>query len=152
MSIVIDANALVVLALDEERAGWVEPLLREWEEQGEDLHAPALLRFEIASALVQTVTAGQLQESDVEDAWRRISAVPLTLHELEDAPAVITMARRLKRKSAYDASYIVLAEELDTKLWTLDGPLARNGEAQGLPVKLIEPPEATTDVDSSEDQ
>lgn len=61
MSIVIDANALIVLALDEERAGWVEPLLREWEEKGEDLHAPALLRFEITSALVQTVTAGQLQ-------------------------------------------------------------------------------------------
>ena len=88
----------------------------------------------------------------MDDAWRRISAVPLTLHELEDAPAVVTMARRLKRKSAYDSSYIVLAEELDTELWTLDGPLARNGEAQGLPVKLNEPPEETSDVDPSEDQ
>jgi len=41
------------------------------------------------------------------------------------------------RKSACDAAYIVLAEELDAELWTLDGPLARNAGPRGLPVKLI---------------
>jgi hypothetical protein len=51
LSIVLDANALVVLALDRHRAGAVERLLREWQSQDEDLHAPGLLPYEMVSAL-----------------------------------------------------------------------------------------------------
>jgi hypothetical protein len=46
---------------------------------------------------------------------------------------------RLGRQSAYDAAYIVLAQELAAELWTLDAPLAR---ALGFPVQLIEPASA----------
>ncbi len=53
------------------------------------------------------------------------------------------MAARLQRRSAYDAAYLVLAEQLRGELWTLDGPLARNAGALGLPVKLIEIAQAT---------
>ncbi len=41
MSIVLDANALIVLALDRQRAVAVEELLRVWKAEGEELHAPA---------------------------------------------------------------------------------------------------------------
>jgi predicted nucleic acid-binding protein len=33
---------------------------------------------------------------------------------------------------------VLLAERLGIDLWTLDGPLARNAQGRGLPVKLIE--------------
>jgi predicted nucleic acid-binding protein len=59
LSVVLDANALVVLALDRRRAVAVETLLRAWRAEQQDLHAPALLRYEIASALTQAVAAGQ---------------------------------------------------------------------------------------------
>jgi predicted nucleic acid-binding protein len=62
------------------------------------------------------------------------------LHPLQDAAAVVAMTQRLERKSAYDAAYIVLAEELNATLWTLDGPLARNAGPRGLPIKLIGTP------------
>lgn len=150
MSVVLDANALVVLALDKERAAIVEPWLREWEEQGESLHAPALLPFEIVSALAQAVSAGQLPAGEVAGAWRRISAVPIALHELDDAPGVVSITQQLQRKSAYDAAYVALARQLDTELWTLDGRLARNAETQGLPVKLIEPREDTPEATENE--
>lgn len=45
MSVVLDASALVVLALDRRRASTVEARLREWEDAGETLHAPELLRY-----------------------------------------------------------------------------------------------------------
>jgi len=44
-------NALIVLALDRGRAVAVETLLRTWKAEGEELHAPVLLRYEVASAL-----------------------------------------------------------------------------------------------------
>jgi predicted nucleic acid-binding protein len=62
----------------------------------------------------------------------------IVLHPLDDAPAVVAMAQRLERSSAYDAAYIVLAQQLDAELWTLDAPLARNAGARRLPVRLIE--------------
>jgi predicted nucleic acid-binding protein len=137
LSIVLDANALVVLALDRRRAGTVELLLREWDTEGEDLHAPGLLTYEVASALSRAVAAGQLPAGEVPEAWQRLAAVPIVLHQLQNVPAVVAMTERLQRKSAYDAAYIVLAEELDAELWTLDGRLARNAIPRGLPVKLI---------------
>jgi predicted nucleic acid-binding protein len=138
LSVVLDANALIVLALDRQRAVAVEELLRVWKAEGEELHAPVLLRYEIASALAQAVSAGQLMSEAVADASQRIGSVPIVLHQLNDTPAVVAMAQRLDRRSAYDAAYVVLAEELGTQLWTLDGRLARNAAARGLPVQLIQ--------------
>ena len=137
MSIVLDANALIVLSLDRQRAPTVEKLLRAWKAEGQELHAPVLLRYEVASALALAVSAGQLEPEAVADASKRIESAPIVLHQPKDTAAVVAMAQRLERRSAYDAAYLVLAEELDTKLWTFDGRLARNANARGLPVQLI---------------
>jgi predicted nucleic acid-binding protein len=88
--------------------------------------------------LALAVSAGQLASEAVADASRRIGSVPIVLHQLSDTPQVVAMAQRLERRSAYDATYVVLAEELGTQLWTLDGPLARNAASRGLPVQLIQ--------------
>lgn len=138
MSVVIDANALVVLALDSRRAPAVEARLRAWDDEGESLHAPELVRYEIASALTRGVAAETLSASQVSEAWALITAVPVTLHGLEDGPEVVTLAQRLERRSAYDAAYVALAQQLGGELWTLDGRLARNAASRGLPVRLIE--------------
>jgi predicted nucleic acid-binding protein len=50
----------------------------------------------------------------------------------------VRVALALERRSAYDAAYLALAQSLDAKLWTLDGPLARNANSHGYPIHLIE--------------
>jgi predicted nucleic acid-binding protein len=44
---------------------------------------------------------------------------------------------QLRRRHATDSTYIQLAQQLGTDLWTLAGALARNATAVGLPVRLI---------------
>lgn len=138
MTIVVDANLLIVLALDRRRAFAVEQRLQTWRDQGETLHAPALLPYEIASALTRAVAAGQLPVDGVTDAWRAATSAPVLLHTVDDGPAVVDLALQLGRRSAYDAAYVVLAQSLGAELWTLDGPLARNSAALALPVRLLE--------------
>ena len=137
MTVVLDSNVAVALALDSERASAVEGRLRAWEEAKEALHAPSLFRFEVASALTRSIVAGKIDSADAKVAWQRIVAIEISLHGLVDGPAVIAVARKLKRESAYDAAYIALAEELGAELWTLDGPLYRNAVGVDLPVRLI---------------
>jgi len=74
LSVVIDASALVVLALDRDRAAAVEQHLRRWRRDGEDVHAPMLARYEIASALTRAVAAGQLANDRVGVAWQQIAS------------------------------------------------------------------------------
>lgn len=138
MTVVLDANVVVALSLDDARAEVVERQLRDWRNAGESLHAPSLFRFEVANALTRSVVASIIDLADAEAAWRRIAAMPITLHDLEDGPAAIAVAQKLQRESAYDAAYVVLAQELGADLWTLDGPLARNAASVGLPVRLID--------------
>ncbi len=138
MTVVLDSNVAVALALDAERAPAIEKRLRAWEEAQEALHAPSLFRFEVANALTRNIAAGKIDSADAKVAWQRIVAIEISLHGLTDGPAVIAVARKLKRESAYDAAYIALAQELDAELWTLDGPLFRNAAGTDLPVRLIE--------------
>jgi len=138
LTVVVDANLLIVLALDQRRAPAVEERLKVWHEAGESLHAPALLPYEVASALTRAAAAGQLQAGDVPAAWRAATGLPVVLHQLDSGPEAVALALRLNRRSAYDAAYVFLAQSLGADLWTLDGPLARNAAALGLPVQLVE--------------
>jgi predicted nucleic acid-binding protein len=72
----------------------LRPSSRSGGKLGDRLHAPSLLRYEVANAT---------------GAWRKVRRVPITLHELEDVPATIAIALKLKRHTAYDASYVALA-------------------------------------------
>lgn len=137
MAVVLDANLLVALASDEAQAQTIEEHFSEWAEIGEELHAPALMPYEVANALTRLIAAGQLAVETLAEVWVAIGRVPITYHALSDGAATVEVALRLGRRSAYDAAYVQLALALNAELWTLDGPLARNATDQNLPVRLI---------------
>jgi predicted nucleic acid-binding protein len=139
VSVVIDASALVAFVTNEPTAPEVAKLLQRWGSEGSELNAPALARYEIANALAKQAAAGNLGDEAIDEAWAILDELPIVYHPLSNGPSVVRAALALQRRSAYDAAYLALAEDLDAELWTLDGPLARNASARGYRIRLIEP-------------
>ena len=89
----------------------------------EQLHVPHLVDLEVASALRRRVAA-QLLGAEAGwtalDGWRRLGMTRYAVHALLDR--VWELRDNL---SAYDASYVALAELLGCSLLTADGRLGR---------------------------
>lgn len=135
--VVVDANLLVALVSGDMRAGMVLRRFLDWLDHNVGIHAPTLAQYEIANALVRLIVAGAFPKDKVEDAWNDILILPIEYHDVSNAGRIVEVALALNRKNAYDAAYVVLAEDLGAELWTLDGPLYRNAAGLGLPVQLV---------------
>ncbi len=94
---------------------------------------PALWGYEVVSGLRKAITSGVLTEKEaygaVEDLWA------LDLQEIPATPGrhrqALAWAERLGQAVAYDAQYLVVAEELDAPFWTADKPLSTGARATG---------------------
>ena len=135
--VVVDANRLVALVSGDPRGSSVLRRFTEWLDHNVEIHAPVLARYEFANALTRLIVGRSFPADKVEEAWNDISILPIRYHDLKDARRVVEVALALNRQNAYDAAYVVAAEELGAELWTLDGPLYRNAVGLGFPVKLI---------------
>lgn len=116
--IVVDASAAVSALLN---AGPARRALSD-----EQLHAPHLIDSEIANALRRQVGAQRLEADAAWTALDRWRGLGITRY-----PAVGLLERVWELRenvSAYDATYIALAELLDCSLLTADGRL---GQAPG---------------------
>ena len=100
MAIVLDASLLVVLASGDPRQPAAQRLLRGWIDAGEELHAPALLPYEVANGLTRLVGAGAFPVGRLREAWSTVLALPITYHPLgTDGERAITIALQLGRRS-----------------------------------------------------
>lgn len=89
-----------------------------------DLHVPALCDVEVAAALRRTLLIGALDAPRAEEAVEDYLDLPLTRHGHQSL--IVRMLELRDNFSAYDATYIALAELLDGHLLTADRPLARS--------------------------
>jgi predicted nucleic acid-binding protein len=89
----------------------------------EQLHVPHLIDAEVAQTLRRLVAAGQLSAREGErllTTWAALALVRHPVHAL--LPRVWALRENV---SAYDATYVALAEELGCVLLTADARLAR---------------------------
>jgi predicted nucleic acid-binding protein len=117
--IVIDASALTEWLLQTELGSRVEARLFR---SADDLHSPHLVDVQIAQAFRRLVRAGQLPADRAEEALDDLSHVNVRRHAHTD---LLGRAWELRDNlTAYDAIYVALAEALDARLITCDGPLS----------------------------
>jgi predicted nucleic acid-binding protein len=93
---------------------------------------PAIWPLEVANVLLVAERRGRLSEAKASRFLELLSQLPI---EVDDAPrdlAGIVAAGRRHKLSAYDASYLVLAERLGAPLATLDRRLAKAAERAGV--------------------
>lgn len=116
--IVVDASAALAALL---RDGQARQLIG-----AERLHTPHLIDSEIASGLRRQVQRKQLSTTDGWNAlrtWRRLAVTRYPVFGLFERIWEIR-----ENFSAYDASYVALAETLDCALVTADSRLGNAGQ------------------------
>ena len=115
--VVVDASAVVELLLSGEVALKLGKRLR-----GESVHAPFLVEVETLQALRRSSHARRLSEGDAAIARHGLEAMPLVLYPHRPLMERIWVLRHTL--TAYDASYVALAELLPAPLVTCDVRLA----------------------------
>lgn len=88
-----------------------------------DLHVPALCDVEVAAGLRRGLLRGALTEERLAQAVEDYLDLPLTRHGHQQLLSRILNLR--ENFSAYDATYVALAEQLSAELLTADEGLAQ---------------------------
>ncbi len=118
--VVADASAVVGVLLEGSRGGdWAASQLR-----GSVLAAPHLMPFEVAHVLRRHEAMAVATRQKVEAAYRGLQDLPV-MH-LPFALVAERVWELRENLSAYDASYVALAELLTAPLVTLDSRIARS--------------------------
>jgi predicted nucleic acid-binding protein len=121
--LVIDASAIVDLLRREPNSTRIAEFI---DDRGSDLHAPTLYDVEALNALRRALLAGEIVLSRAAEAVGDLIELPVQRHE---HPALTWRIWELRDNfSAYDASYLALAELLSedgAALLTTDTRFAR---------------------------
>lgn len=117
MFIVDTSAALAALTATDPAPGLVERLA-----QDGDLHTPHLIDIEILHALRRMTMTGELSEERAADARTDFAELALTRYPHQPlSDRIWTLRHNL---TAYDATFVALAETLDAPLVTCDAGLA----------------------------
>lgn len=117
--IVVDASAFVDVLTNSADAVGLGSLLAE-----SDLHAPSVLDFEVVAGLRRLTLRGELSATRVQDALTDFEDLAIHRWPLGDGLRRRVFSLR-DAFTAYDASYVALAEALECPLVTRDLRLAR---------------------------
>ncbi len=135
MRIVLDASTFLACCFPDERDDASERLFETTREH--DLIAPDLLVLESANALTVAVRRGRMSPASRIRSFEILSDLQVELLRLEpeDISRILELADA-HGLSAYDATYLQLAVDLDSPLATRDGKLRAAAARLG---RLFEP-------------
>jgi predicted nucleic acid-binding protein len=131
---VLDCSIAIAWIFDDESGAATDALLDRAARDGASV--PALWHYEVANVLMQAGRRGRVPDSRIAALLQRLQRLPITTHPaprgLEWA-GIIDRAAGL-RLTAYDASYLDLAERLALPLATADGALRAAAQSRDVAV------------------
>lgn len=131
--IVVDASVVIEILLGTAAGRAAEARLLG---RRASLHAPHLMDVEVAHALRRYRLSGALDEQRATDAVTDLADLPITRHE--HALLLPRIWQLRDSLTAYDATYVALADALGATLLTRDAKLARGARgARGSRVTLL---------------
>lgn len=119
--IVVDASAVLEVLLQTRAA---PPIAHRLFDPDETLHAPELLEVEVAQVLRRYWLSGELDDERSLQALADLK--DLAVERYPHGPLMPRIWELKGNLTAYDATYLALAEALDAPLLTCDGRLARS--------------------------
>jgi predicted nucleic acid-binding protein len=131
----MDASLSGAWLLPDESSAAADRLLESALRGRNHLAAPALWTYEILNLLLSAARRGRIAEGRVEEALSLVQRVPISCYDHDSPLSRVRILRFAQRfaLSAYDASYLELADRLQAPLATLDTRLAETARALGLP-------------------
>jgi predicted nucleic acid-binding protein len=126
--VIVDANVLVKLVLDEDDSDAAQDLWQIWNEQETERFAPPFFPYESVAAIRWNVVRKVISPIMADAAFRELTLILNEVHLL--APPELherawEIAKQLQQGQVYDAYYVALAEILDCEMWTADEKLYR---------------------------
>lgn len=122
MTVVIDANILIIFGLsDEPLHTQANEVLSRWHITGTSLVAPRLFRSEITAVVRKAVYQTRITHEQGRAMLAKLLAYPVEFYE-DDALLKLAyeIAQTYNRPRAYDAQYLALAQRLSCEFWTAD--------------------------------
>ncbi|MCX6036769.1 MAG: type II toxin-antitoxin system VapC family toxin [Chloroflexi bacterium] len=115
---IVDASVLLNAFFPDEDQPQAQLLLRDHASGRVRLKAPTLLIYEVSNAVWQAERRGRIASAQTDEILQAVSALGIDLMPLEWGET-LPLARRFGR-SAYDATYLTLAERMGEQLITGD--------------------------------
>jgi predicted nucleic acid-binding protein len=120
-TVCLDASLVVAILLPERYSAPAMALWELWIKQDVRMVAPALLGYEVTSAIYRKALQGKITWQDSQAALKQFVAMDIeTIHLPELHSAAHTLAKQFNRSNTYDAHYLALAGHLACPLWTAD--------------------------------
>ncbi len=124
--ICVDASFALKLVLDEADSEQVQALWSAWTAEDAMLIAPCHLAFEVTSVIRDHVYRSNISAEAGRMAFEAFLAQEIELRHPGDLEVrAWELAAQYDRPTAYDATYLALAESAGCELWTADGRLLK---------------------------
>ncbi len=104
-----------------------------------DVHVPALFVAEAANVISRALKAQVINADDSTTCFELINEMAATIASPKDTHTVMQLTQRAQEDnlSAYDASYLLLAENLNCALATLDKDLRKAAKRRKIEIACL---------------
>ena len=132
MTVVLDTSVALAWCLPDENSPQADLVLDRLIETGEAILVPGLWVQETANAVVSAVRRRRITEAQAQRCVEALASLPVELDTHPADQGALVGAAMRHRLTAYEATYLLLAERSGAALATFDARLMAAAQAAGV--------------------